>query len=800
MKADITRSTYNKNKKYTKVNAQQGRIQIDADWNEQLDIQEHFNKIMLCDLIGKTGTPFEESGFKIEPKNDGTTDFTIGKGHYYVDGLICENNDNIDASKQEGLPDNPILPPKEGDYVVYLDVWQRHITSLEDPTLLEPALGQTDTTTRTKNVWQAKTLKLKQNPENALTEFEKSIIQSNGKLTARVNSAQNYSGDENRLYRIEIHKSGTIPNVASNSSDGPVFKWSRENAIVAAKILSVKLNGTDLISIVIENRGKGDLYTFRNDQWIEVTDEHCELWNLSGQIFKIKNAKEGSEANQQIIDIEVSNTTSLLHNMAKKDYDYTLNIPKVRLWNIPEDKWNMHSSILSSSQTTPHTSLPLSQTEHNNKVTTSGYEIDTDNYITLEDGIQLKFEPGDYIAGDYWLIPARTITKNIEWPTNPTTNTPEALPSLMKHHYCPLALLKLEPIAGTNNIAVMVAADYRDLFSTVTDSTLSFYSVSGDGQKITPKNVFYAGSSNKVVPLVLRVGVKIGNKPITPELKDKFKVHFKIMPHEDAVAVGSLREPNTNDSGEDTFDASVEGGVASCDWIFLSTKEWTYAEGDKVTRGGQRVSATLMFKPENSSTWIEYLSAPIFFNATFAEPELCYVSGDGQDVRVETLVGVAAPVALEARVVIGGAPYSSIFSKLWRAKINFIVVKGNGKLSGSGNQPISLNDEGFVSCSWTLGDNILPQQVKAELVDLSSSNRVFGSALYFNAKLSQTSAENVLSFYTVSGDGQKITPKNVYIDSSTRGVPLVLCVGAKRGDSLITGDLQKNFFVRFDVI
>jgi hypothetical protein len=44
----------------------------------------------------------------------------------------------------------------DGLYLAYLDVWQRHITTVEDPELREPALNIPDTTTRTKTVWQLK--------------------------------------------------------------------------------------------------------------------------------------------------------------------------------------------------------------------------------------------------------------------------------------------------------------------------------------------------------------------------------------------------------------------------------------------------------------------------------------------------------------------------------------------------------------------------------------------------------------------------------------------------------------------
>ena len=40
------------------------------------------------------------------------------------------------------------IPKEPGIYLAYLDVWDRHITYLEDPDIQESALGGPDTTTR----------------------------------------------------------------------------------------------------------------------------------------------------------------------------------------------------------------------------------------------------------------------------------------------------------------------------------------------------------------------------------------------------------------------------------------------------------------------------------------------------------------------------------------------------------------------------------------------------------------------------------------------------------------------------
>jgi hypothetical protein len=65
----------------------------------------------------------------------------------------------------------------------------------------------------------------------------------------------------------------------------------------------------------------------------------------------------------------------------------------------------------------------------------------------LEHGIRVRFdEKGTYRAGDYWLIPARVATANIEWPREPLSGSaakrPLArLPAGIDHHYAPLRVV-----------------------------------------------------------------------------------------------------------------------------------------------------------------------------------------------------------------------------------------------------------------------------------------------------------------------------------------------------------------------
>ncbi len=124
---------------------------------------------------------------------------------------------------------------------LYIDVWERLITSYEDDSIREVALNCVDTAARTKVIWQIKSTPLAAgNVQTCMTAAEIRQLAEGwhrGVLRARVQPAavstdpctisptSLYQGAENQLYRVEIHQGGAI-------AGGPTFKWSRENGSV----------------------------------------------------------------------------------------------------------------------------------------------------------------------------------------------------------------------------------------------------------------------------------------------------------------------------------------------------------------------------------------------------------------------------------------------------------------------------------------------------------------------------------------------------------------------------------------
>jgi Family of unknown function (DUF6519) len=72
-----------------------------------------------------------------------------------------------------------------------------------------------------------------------------------------------------------------------------------------------------------------------------------------------------------------------------------------------------------------------------------------EDWLSLEDGVYIQFPVGPpastHRTGDYWLIPARTATADVEWPREPAKDSrgnpviiPVALPPAgVQHHYAP---------------------------------------------------------------------------------------------------------------------------------------------------------------------------------------------------------------------------------------------------------------------------------------------------------------------------------------------------------------------------
>ena len=493
MKGDFSRIRFNPGKQYTAVLEQQGRVSLDADTNEQAAIDDYLRRNETVDVIGAYGAPEHDPGFSITVADN---QLLIGSGRYYVQGLVCENR--VDALPY--LSQNFLLNPSPADSVllnelaqadgkssiqVSLQIWQRLVTALDDACLREPALGQADTTARLQTVWRvvANLVPPPAPPPTVSTFpgtgfFRGTLLEARQNLAAEIRNnaavftetaapptvsepvpapapapipaidcctamyastptlstgtmnasttaagsdcscepipAAGYQGLENQLYRIEIQQGGTEATAT--------FKWSRENGSVVSAITAFTGN-----SLVVESLGPDANLGFQANQWVEVFDDSDlfgETPNSPGLLYQI-----------QSIDPTVPSITLTSPIIG---INTALN-PRVRRWD----------------QTGP-------------SLTSAGVPLSVTTPLTLESGIEVVFRPGTYQAGDYWTIPARTATGQIEWPPCGSNGDLFQPPHSTLVYNAPLACIHWDPKQQKS-----IAEDCRRIFLPLTEINAS---------------------------------------------------------------------------------------------------------------------------------------------------------------------------------------------------------------------------------------------------------------------------------------------------------------------------------------
>ncbi len=178
MSADISRVRFDPLRDFAGVVLQQGRLLLDADFNELVALLDRRLRAETSDLTSFGPDP-GHAGVAWVPRQtpDGFLvtlsggDLFIGRGRMYVDGLLAENHgielDGFDPLLSE-ITGNADMPygqqpywpspeelPTGGTFLAYLDVWQREVTHLEDPDLVEIAVG-VDATARWQTAWQVR--------------------------------------------------------------------------------------------------------------------------------------------------------------------------------------------------------------------------------------------------------------------------------------------------------------------------------------------------------------------------------------------------------------------------------------------------------------------------------------------------------------------------------------------------------------------------------------------------------------------------------------------------------------------
>jgi hypothetical protein len=439
MSGDFSRRTFDPTKHYSAVLMQQGRVQVDADFSEAQEIHRYRDETEATDVVGPRGVPRVSPGFAVQPSSGGT-DLLISQGHLYVDGLLCENEqDDLAITDQPDLP-GFTLPTSAGRYLVYLDAWQRHISAIEDPAIRETALGGPDTATRSRTVWQVRLIDATgatcatfdppwQPPGTSRTgRLTASLaIPSSGSGPCILPSSAGFRGLENQLYRVEVQRGGT----KGGGGTQPTVKWSRDNGSVVTAIVIPEGETLTGVRLPVRNSRLDDVLGFAIGDWVEIIDDRMELADQHGVLAQVDDV---AHATSEIVIKPPASPLSLEPQFH----------PKVRRWD-----------------------------NRGTEATADGIAMPAGTAtLALEDGLEVAFSDGDYQSGDYWLIPARTAisdeTGTIEWPRNGSGAFTSKAPDGIVHHYAPLAIVQR---SATGVYTVVTDGDCRRVFPPLTGVT-----------------------------------------------------------------------------------------------------------------------------------------------------------------------------------------------------------------------------------------------------------------------------------------------------------------------------------------
>lgn len=531
MHGDFTRWTFDQAQSFRSVLMQQGRVVLDAEWNEQAKITAHHDESRARDIIGRAGGPAALDGgpgpFAIVDGTDGSrpdgaawADLAVTPGSYYVDGVLAEawpnppgrgwplGNQPYRSTIGAGVTADPGLAEpaaEEGDgrYVAHLDVWSHHVTGDERPALLEPALGGPDTATREQTVWQVRVSRI-EDTDVCSTMATESWGTREPRLMAaglrppaddtdpcQISAAGGYQRLENQLYRVQIHDAGATP----------TFLWSRENGSVTAglkEIGSTTVAGMDA-ELVMDRAGRDEELSIRQGDVVEVTSADRQLRGLKGFLATVGPTDDLVVAVAWLADAPTSRAA-------------LGRAPTVRRWEGGPTKLAVAA-------------------------------------VDLEDGIFVRFPAGGIPAtGDYWLVPARTVRLayginalrgTLDWPERSTGVPMDLPPRGPVHHLTPLAVL-----ARTGELWSR-ESDCRHLCPPLT-AMVSLDMVGGDGQEAMP---------GSWLPEPVRVVVRNGGLPVVGA-PVRFTAHDGELDASESVASGTSPVTVTTDAS----------GMASVHW------------------------------------------------------------------------------------------------------------------------------------------------------------------------------------------------------------------------------------------
>jgi hypothetical protein len=729
MKSDITRLTFRRHHHYRDVRLQQGRVQLDADWNEQVDIQAHLDETTNIDVIGPVGAPFGDVGFGITLLGGPTNDFALAPGHLYLDGMLCEVDGESTTGSVTGANVVNIETGTLDGRAVASPQWlwiegagqttQRMAQSVAAGAAAGTPTGVDVTLTAALPVVFVPGTPVKvrrmitylTQPDYPLATVPANVLSPGTAFVAYLDVWLRHLTAVDRPAMRERALQG--PDTATRDQVVWQVRLSQQAPGVtcaswappAAPNTRLRARAQPAVGATPCSVASGGGYARLENQLYRVeiargTDDvgagnETLIWSRDNASMVARLKALDSVA--QIVTVETAGPDDVLgfapdQWVEVSDEERTLRGERGVLAKVTFVEGTELTVVWPAGPPMQMASFGTNPTVR--RWDAGEQPMQAGTWIALEGGVEVELTGTTFRTGDYWLIPARTIVGCVEWPTTGPNKEPVFKhPHGVVHHYTPLAVLT-NPGAGWQVSSVCVPT-----FPPLT-GLVEMYYVGGDGQECMP---------GIALPKPLEAGVANWQTPVNGAF-----VRFT------ALSAGGLLGGVAG-----PVDVQTVNGIASVTWQPASNVAFQTVEAKLLDAAMNPVSIPIHFNANLSTAdQVAYNPGQCLAGVTTVQQaidsmvhiaHLEPLSGDGQ----MALPGQQLPFPVQVQVVSDCGPVVN-------ATVTFDSTSngGNGLVGAVGGAapavtslPVQTDASGIASCVWQLqADSAKPvQQLKATL-------------------------------------------------------------------------------------
>lgn len=502
MYPDITRDTFRPARHFVGLVMQQGRVQLDADINEQADIDRYRRRELGDGVIGPMGVEKDSGAFAISVTPDGA-DLFIAPGRLWIDGRLCENTPQAVAAEVTAASEVRVSGIDLDGHELAVDEWIEVITDaatigplrvasvaaaagtvgLSDP-LISSSVGDSIMVRRLPTLnaqpYSRDRVDLAELADGqyavTLTAWDHEVTEIDDEAIPEV--ALNGTDTATRMqsaWRVELARVGnagsgncstSIPNFPPTEPDGRLIAFvdaatAADNPCILPDAGGYRGLEHQLYRVEVHRVIGGEVVL----KWQRDNASHASRVDAVGTTFRVEDVgRDDVVGFQEVGFVELTDQRLALGNRSGDLLRISTINRATREIEIDTTFAELHAET--SVQRASDDFRPRARRWDGRAVAILG---GAEQDLPLERGLVVRLTGTEFNEGDYWLIPARTATQadpsRIEWPIADDGTALAVAPHGVDHSYGRLAMVDVAAVGAVAESTL----DCRPRFPWLTD-------------------------------------------------------------------------------------------------------------------------------------------------------------------------------------------------------------------------------------------------------------------------------------------------------------------------------------------